>query len=114
MSKSVRERLLQLFTDRSRLEWEDFFCENIEKTFRGQKEQVIKCFDILSRPWPDISWEPIDASYSEYDAIPISGCLLVFHLNQKGFAHVFPSILAEIAEKGFSAVGGGIGYVFLY
>jgi hypothetical protein len=108
MSKHVRELLLQYFPDRSRLTWEDFYCESIEKGYDNRKEQVLKCFDIMSRPWPDISWYDVEMSFSEYDAMPISGSILVFRLNQKGFIHVFPSILAEISEKGLSTTGGGL------
>jgi hypothetical protein len=111
MSKHVRELLLQYFPDRSRLAWEDFYCESIEKNYHNRKEQVLKCFDIMSRPWPDISWYEAEMSFSEYDASSISGSILVFDLNQKGFIHVFPSILAEISEEGFSTEAGGLAAV---
>jgi hypothetical protein len=108
MSKHIRDLLLQFFPDRSRLEWEDFFSEGIKKIFYpGHKELVLRCFDMISRPWPDISWDPLEVP-DEFEAIPISGCILVFRLNQKGFTHVFPAILADIAEGGFSSEGGGL------
>ena len=52
---------------------------------------------MISCPWPEIRWA--DVKKTGFDDEIYWGHLVISRLTKKGFIHVFPSLLVEVAEN---------------
>jgi formylglycine-generating enzyme required for sulfatase activity len=94
--KKLTERLLEFFPASERLSYDDFMSDDMRRTLYGDRDLIEKYFRLISVPWTEISWEEVgNTRFDDFS----SGLIILSSLSPKGFAHVFPSLLVEMANN---------------
>jgi hypothetical protein len=97
---SVQEKLLKFYPENKVLTYDEFVCDGIINFYHRNEIKVKKSFELLARPWTEISWvdiEHLDPEYNKYCA-PGGAGVLSF-LSPECYKYSFPSLLNEISKN---------------
>jgi formylglycine-generating enzyme required for sulfatase activity len=94
-SKKLTELLLKFFPASERLSYDDYITDDMVRNLYGDRVIIEKYFQMISVPWTEISWKEVENTrLTDFS----SGLMVLPLLSPKGFAHVFPSLLAETVK----------------